>query len=256
MHFIDTHAHLLPQYYSDEVIEHTIRTAPDHQICRLINVGFDKDSATFSSQLSAQHPQVYAAIGLHPHDANTFSDDLLDHFEALLEQYSKIVAIGEIGLDYYYLHSPKARQIEVFKILLRFAQHKKLPVIVHIRDAWDDLISIVNQEDLPLANMVFHCYGGDENVSRFLMERGAYISLTGTITFKKYDPAPILNFPLDKIMLETDCPYLTPHPLRGKTNSPENIPFIAQKLATIKSVPIEIIAEKTTQNANIFFHLN
>ncbi|OGH95446.1 MAG: hypothetical protein A2X43_07445 [Candidatus Margulisbacteria bacterium GWD2_39_127] len=255
MQLIDTHAHLLPQYYTEQEIDEIITTAIGHSVSRIVNVGFNKDSSQFSCGLSQKHEDIYAAIGIHPQEANQFTPELLTHFSGLRSIYPKIVAIGEIGLDYYYMHSDKELQKQVLRNMLGFARSINLPVILHIRDAWEDIFPILSETGINPQKVVFHCFTGDAKAAAQINEIGAYISLTGVITFNNFNKVSITEFPIERIMLETDCPYLTPIPYRGKRNTPQYLPIIAEQLSKIKNIPLSQTGEITTENAKFFFNI-
>lgn len=254
MNFIDTHAHLLPPYFKEDQIGNIIDEASRHGVSKIINVGITEESSTFCCELSNKHDNLYSTLGYHPHDAKDFKAEVIDLYRSLLTKPNKVVAIGEIGLDYYYKNSDQRQQKEVFRLMLTFAKKVNLPAILHVRDSWEDAFSIIEEIEFPRDKLIFHCFTGNKEVIEIIDQMGSYISITGIITFASFTKI-LKSFPLDRICLETDCPYLTPAPHRGKTNTPSYIPLIAEKLAKIKQTNVKTIAEKTTKNAKTFFNI-
>lgn len=255
MKFIDTHAHFLSEYYNKEQIKNAYQEALNENVGHIVNVGISHKDALEIIAVANEYDNIYAALGYHPHEAKEFVDDFITFYEEQIKENNKVKAIGEIGLDYYYEHSDKEVQITVFKKMIELAKKVDLPIILHVRDSFDDAFNVLNESAYPWNKMVFHCFTGSKEMADYILDKGAYISLTGVITFKNFTSEAISEFPLEKIMLETDCPYLSPIPYRGKTNFPKFIPLIAQKLAEIKNVSVNQIAEVTTANAKHFFNI-
>jgi TatD DNase family protein len=252
--FIDTHAHLtMPEF---KEIDQFLARAKDAKIEAIINASFDLESSLGSIGLADKYGLIFAAVGIHPHDADKVDDKIMDQIKVLL-QNKKVVAIGETGLDYYYKLKSITLQQEDFRRFLVLAQESNKPVIIHCRDAQKDTISIMKEANKGSLHGVFHCFAGDDELIQFAKDIGFYISFTGNVTFKKAHAVRenVSKVPLDMLLLETDCPYLAPDPFRGKTNEPAYIPYIAKAIAEIKGVSIEDVAARTTRNAKDLFNI-
>lgn len=249
---LDTHCHL---NYIKEPVEQLVANAQKAGVEKIINIGVDEESSRISVEYSEKFDAVYATVGVHPHDAKTLTDDLM----AQLREWSKlkkVVAVGEIGLDYYRDLSPRNIQKEAFIKQLELAVEQKLPVVIHTRDAHDDALAIVKDFAPRLVGGLFHCFQGDIKGAEQVFDIGFIISVGGIITFKNAEMARTAEAaPLDKIILETDAPYLTPVPYRGKTNKPEYMPFIYKKLAELKECPLSDVISQVDRTANKFFKL-
>lgn len=252
MNLIDTHAHINDNIF-DPDREQVIQEAEQAGLCAIINVGTDLVSSKMSIKLSETYKIVWAAVGLHPHDASKLNEEDWEEFVNLIG-HKKVVAVGEVGLDYYRMLSPKDTQQTVFRRFIRLARETDLPIIIHSRDAHEDTLQILREEK-PQAG-VFHAFSGDMDILRAGLSLGLYISITGTVTFKKSSVAPLINFiPLDRLLLETDCPYLTPDPYRGKRNQPAFVRFVAEKVAEILGLAVEEVIEINKVNACRLFGL-
>jgi len=252
MGLIDTHAHLDDNSF-DLDREQVIQDAMQAGLCAIINVGTNLVSSKESIELSEAYKNIWAAVGLHPHDASTLNEDNWKEF-VNLSKHKKVVAIGEIGLDYYRMLSTKNIQQMVFRQFIGLAKEMSLPIIVHSREAHEDTLQILMEEQPKKG--VFHAFSGDIDVLRAGLDIGLYISITGTITFKKSNIAPLINFiPLNRLLLETDCPYLTPDPYRGKRNQPAYVQFVAKKVAEILGLSVEKVIEINRVNACQLFGL-
>ncbi|MCC6824790.1 MAG: TatD family hydrolase [Acidobacteria bacterium] len=279
MRLIDTHCHIDgPQF--DEDRDAVVERAREAGVVAMLNVGTgDPHTGEIARAVAVaeKYDNVFAAVGVHPHDAKLYDDAAEAHLIDLVKSSEKVIAWGEIGLDYYYDHSPRDVQREVFRRQIRKAIELGLPVIIHSRDADDETVEILTNEfgrsgDTPLRMSakhesdlagragdadtsvrvpgVMHCFGGTAKMAQVLLEVGFYISFAGNITFKKADKlreaARIV--PLDRLLVETDCPYLTPVPFRGKRNEPAMVVHTAKFLADLYGVSFETVAERTTQN--------
>jgi TatD DNase family protein len=258
MPFIDSHCHIDgPEYDADR--EEVIARARDAGVTTMLNVGTgDPHSGVFERavELADKHSEIYAAIGVHPHDAKLFDDAAQERLLNLVRQSRRVIAWGEIGLDYHYDHSPRDLQREIFKRQLRLAREQNLPVVIHSRDADDDTIAILRDEltDYPRAG-VLHCFGGGLALALAAIELGFFISFAGNLTFKKAEDLRDIarQLPLGRLMIETDCPYLTPVPFRGKRNEPARVVETARCLATLHGKELEEIGRITSENfANLF----
>jgi TatD DNase family protein len=250
---IDTHCHLdFPPFDPDRDL--VIQRAKEEGISYFINIGATLESSAAGCALAQKYPQIYASVGVHPHDADSFNCQA----EARLRQLAsekKVVAIGETGLDYYRNLSSQDNQKRVFIKQMELAKDLKLPLVIHSRQAEKDVMQILKSA-LPLRAVV-HCFSGDENFLKECLDCGFFISYTCNITYKKAQGLRdmVRLTPLDKLMLETDAPYLSPEGFRGKRNEPLQIKLLANEVGRIKGIGFAEIAEKTTQNAKDFFKL-
>lgn len=249
--YFDSHAHLDDTRFDGDRTE-IFDTLKEHDVRLVMNVGCDLPSSERSVALAERYPFVYAAVGSHPDDADHVDGRLLDRYRALAA-HPKVRAIGEIGLDYHYEDIPRARQIIAFEEQLELAETLKKPVIVHEREAHGDATDIVRQH--PDVRGVFHCFSGSKELALWLVERGWYIGFTGVLTFKNarkaVETAQVL--PLDRILIETDCPYMAPEPYRGRRNDSRYVPLVAEKLAELRGLTPEEAGSITTENARRLF---
>jgi len=248
---IDTHCHLdMSEFDNDR--EEVIARAKDAGFEALISVGSDFDSAARAIELAARHDFIYAAIGVHPHDAKDFSDEIYLEF-ASRARNGKVVAIGETGLDYHYDHSPRDVQREVFRKHLRLAKEAGLPVIVHSREAKEDTMAILAESGINRG--VLHCFSGDLDMAEQAMSMGLSISLAGPVTFKKSSRLrEIARFiPDDYLLIETDAPYLSPEPCRGRRNEPSYLEYTARFIADLREISLDDLARITSLNAKQLF---
>lgn len=252
----DTHAHYDDTRF-DEDRYTLIQTVHENGVKYLINAASDLNSAVESVALAQKFDFVYAAVGVHPHNAGDMSDQMLEEVKHLTEN-RKVVAIGEIGLDYYYDTAPRDVQKHWFARQIELAKNLKLPVIVHDRDAHEDCLDIVRNEGAKTVGGVFHCFSGSVEMAKELLKIGFYISVGGSLTFKNAKKAVevLKTVPDDRILIETDCPYLTPEPHRGKRNDSGYIRFVAQKVAEIKGYSFEEVDDITTRNAKRLFGID
>ena len=249
----DTHAHLDdPRFQEDfaEVCERANRSG----ITRILNVGFDLASSKRSVQLAEDYEFIYAAIGVHPHDAAETSLETWDRLKQLAKM-PKVIAWGEIGLDYYRDLSPRDKQKEVFIQQIKCANQVGLPIIIHNREAHEDVMRII-QEHPPQHGGVFHCYSGSWEMAKVLLNQGFYLSFAGPLTYKnaRHTVEVAKNIPLDRFIVETDSPYLTPEPHRGKRNEPAYVRNVVARMAELKEMPLEQIAALAMDNAQRLFN--
>jgi len=224
----------------------------DGGVSLILNSGSSLRSSKFSLELAGKYTFVYASVGVHPHDAKSMTDDSVAELEVLLS-HPKAVAVGEIGLDYHYDFSPRDVQRERFREQLELARRLGLPVIVHEREALQVTLEIVREyRDL---TGVFHCFSGSWETAKIVLDLGWYLSFTGVITFKnaRRSLEAIEKMPADRIMLETDCPYMAPDPMRGKRNSSLYLPYIAAKVAEVRGLDVDEAATLTMENGKRFF---
>lgn len=253
--YFDTHAH-----YDDEAFdpdrEELLAGLPRRGIGLVVNPGCNLESSRKAAEYAARFPHVYAAVGFHPSDAADFGPDTPDSLRALA-QSPKVVAIGEVGLDYYWEDYPdRQTQQQVLAAQFELARELDLPVIFHDREAHADSLAMVRR--FPDVRGVFHCYSGSLEDAKTLVRLGWMLSFTGSITFKNARKAPevIQWLPLDRIMIETDSPYLAPVPHRGRRNDSGYVPLVAEKIAQLKGLATEEVARATTENAMRFFRIS
>ena len=251
MKFIDTHSHIYYDNFKndlDDVLDASIKNNLKNIIC----VGVDIKTSEESIKIAEKYDMVYATAGYHPHESKEASDQYLKKLTEILN-HKKVVAVGETGLDYFYNHSDKKTQIKIFEEQIELSKKLNLPIIIHNREADNDLYDVLVNNNVN--NAVIHCFASDLNFAKKIINQGIKISFTGLITFAKELEEVVKYAPLDSIMIETDSPYLTPHPHRGKRNNPSFVPIIAEKIASIKDINIEKVADITTKNAELFFGL-
>lgn len=247
---IDTHAHLdFPDFDLDrsEIIQ---RTLDENML--IINVGSDFEATKRAVDLSSQFQNIYSCLGFHPHDAIAFNHEVIGTYRELAKN-KKVVAVGEIGLDYFRNLSPRHNQKEVFTKMLTLAKDLNLPVVVHSRQADDEVLEIL-KKFMPLKGVV-HCFSSTQEFLGEILELGFLVSFTANITYKKAQNLRDLVkiVPKDRFMLETDCPFLPPEGFRGKRNDPLYVKYVAQEISKIRNESVEEIAQYTTQNARNFF---
>ncbi|MED0657752.1 TatD family hydrolase [Anoxybacillus ayderensis] len=249
----DTHAHLNATQFNEDV-EQVIERARAESVSHIVVVGFDRPTIQRAMELAEQYSFIYAAVGWHPVDAIHMTDEDLIMIERLAA-HPKVVALGEMGLDYYWDQSPKDVQKEVFRKQIRLAKKVKLPIIIHNRDATADIVDILREERAEEVGGVMHCFSGSIEVARQCMDMNFYISFGGPVTFKnaKKPKEVAKEIPLDRLLIETDCPYLTPHPFRGKRNEPSYVKYIAEAIAELKGLSFGEVAQKTSDNAKRLF---
>lgn len=251
--FIDTHCHLdFPEFNPDR--DKIIDCAKKCGIDYIINVGSSLKSSQASLELARKYEFIYAAIGVHPHEADSF-DDKIDSSIKELARQDKVVAIGEIGLDYFKNYSKAENQKPLFECLVSLSKDLGLPLIIHSREASSDTLSILKKA-MPL-RAVIHCFSGDEDFLKGCLDLGFLISFTCNITYKKAQNLRdmVKLAPMERILLETDAPYLSPEGLRGRRNGPENVKYVANEIAGIKEISVDEVARITTDNAKTFFKL-
>jgi TatD DNase family protein len=251
--FIDSHCHIDgPEYDADR--EEVIARARDAGITTMLNIGTgDPHSGVFERavELAEQHKEIYAAVGVHPHDAKLFDDAAERRLIDIGRQSAKVIAWGEIGLDYHYDHSPREAQREVFRRQLRLARELNLPVVIHSRAADDDTSTILGEELTGYERAgVLHCFGGSLVMAQQAIELGFFISFAGNLTFKKAEDLREVarHLPLERLLIETDCPYLTPVPFRGRRNEPARVIETAGCLAGLHGKDVDEIGRVTSEN--------
>lgn len=252
--FIDTHAHLYFDRF-DADREEVIRRAGSAGVSKIINISVDLESAQQCIELAEQHEGLFAAVGVHPNDADKLNDAALRELRTLTG-HPKVVAVGEIGMDFYWDKQPRDLQESVFRQQIQLAKETGHPIVIHNRQAARSIIRTLKSEGVDGLTGVFHCFSEDEAIAREVLEMDFHISFTGNLTFKNSQlPEVARMVPLQRLLLETDCPFLSPEPKRGRRNEPAHVVFIAQKLAEIKETDVETIRAKTTENAVRLFGL-
>ena len=253
--FIDSHAHLDDERF-DEDRDDVIDSLYENDVQIVLNPGSDLNSSKKALALAEKYPFIYAAVGFHPHDSKYMKEEHLDIFKEMAGK-KKVIAIGEIGLDYYYDNSDRDVQRKWFREQIRLARELDLPYIVHNRDSHEDVLRIMKEEHYEGARGILHCYSGSAELSREFIKLGFYISLGGPVTFKNARVPKLVakEVPFDKLLIETDSPYLTPEPYRGKRNEPKYVKYVAEEIAKIRNVSLDEVAEKTGENFNRLFNL-
>src|SRR5690625_5229439 len=252
----DTHVHLNARQYSKDLDE-VIKRAHDAGVSHMVVVGFDHETIPLALEIAEQNDNIYASVGWHPVDAIDFSDEDLKWIEQL-SAHPKVVAIGETGLDYHWDKSPKDIQKEVFHKQIRLAKKVCLPIIIHNREATEDIIEILRSEDAKDVGGIMHCYNDSSDYVQTLLDMNFYISLGGPVTFKNATlPKEVaVQVPLDRLLIETDAPFLAPHPYRGKRNEPAYVTLVAKQIAELRGMSFDEISKVTTNNAFTLFNIN
>ena len=253
---IDSHAHLeMPEYHNDR--KEVIQRAHDSGIDYILTIGIDIEACHHAIALAEEFEFIYAVVGVHPHNAKDIEGDTYDSLRKLT-QHEKVCALGEIGLDFFRNLSPQDVQTKRFRELIALARDLKLPIVVHDRDAHKETLAILKEEKAFEVGGVIHCFSGDYEMASKCLDMGFYISIPGTITFRKAASLQELvkRIPLERILVETDAPFLTPVPFRGRRNEPSYVSYVADKIAKIKKTDFAEVASVTTRNAKTLFHLS
>ena len=253
---IDSHAHLTMRQF-DRDREAVIDRAYQAGLVHIVTVGTDMEDCRKAVALAEGHDRISATVGIHPHDVKGITEDAYVRLRELAA-HEKVVAIGEIGLDFFRNLSPRNDQVYHFRKQLQLAREVALPVVVHDREAHQEVVSILREEKAESIGGVVHCFSGDWEMAQACLEMGFYISIPGTVTFKGADGYHdlIQKIPLERLLVETDCPFLAPHPFRGKRNEPAYVSHVAEKVAQIKGIAALTLKEATTHNARALFGLN
>ncbi|MGB0112732.1 MAG: TatD family hydrolase [Ilumatobacteraceae bacterium] len=249
--WVDSHCHIHDERIPDGS-DGAVAAAAAAGVTTLVTVGCDRATSEAAIAVAARHPEVFATVGLHPHDAVNGVDTIVDLLDT-----PGIVAVGEAGLDYYYDHSPRELQQRAFAEQIQLANDRQLPLVIHTRDAWDDTFAVLADVGVP-ETTILHCFTGGPDEARRALDIGAILSFSGIVTFKG---APEVQAaanlcPLDRMMVETDSPYLAPLPHRGKPNRPAWVPHVGQFIADLRDVPVADIATATADNARRAFALS
>jgi len=256
---IDTHVHLDDSRF-DADRDATVARAREAGVGTFITIGCDLATSRAAADLAGRYESVYASIGVHPHEVKHIGDGWYDEFRRLAE-HPKVVAYGEIGLDYHYNHSSPQQQRDRFREQVRLARELRLPLIIHTREAQEDTVAILREERASEVGGVFHCFSGDAWLAKDALELGFYLSFSGILTFNNASMLRDIakQTPLDRLLIETDCPYLTPVPHRGKRNEPAYVSLVAKQLAALHAeragLALEDIERITTENAQRLFKI-
>ena len=251
MSWTDNHCHL-----DDERIAHgaaaAVASARGAGVDRMITIGTDAIRSRMAIDIAAAHDGVWATVGLHPHDAKNGVDTIVALFDE-----PKVVAVGECGLDYHYDNSPRTQQREAFAAQIRIAHERALPLVIHTREAWDETFDILASEGVP-ERTVFHCFSGGADEAARCLDIGGFLSFSGIVTFPKAADVRMAaeQCPLDRLLVETDAPYLTPVPHRGKPNEPAYVPLVGAAVAQVKGVDVRLVEEASTRTAAAVFGLH
>lgn len=251
--YFDTHAHIDDKKFNESRYS-VIKSALRDNISRIVNVGADVTSSENSVQLADNYDFIYASVGIHPQDAQNVNYEHLERLEQLAA-HPKVVAIGEIGFDYHYDFSDKASQSTAFNDQMELAKKLHLPVIIHTREAHSDTLDVLRR--FPDVTGIVHSYSGSVETARILLDMGYYLSFNGIVTFKNaHRPREVLQYlPHDRVLIETDCPYLTPEPYRGQINTPNMVKYVAMAIAEIWGLPVEEVARITLENGKRVYNM-
>ncbi len=251
--FFDSHAHYDASRFREDQSQ-LLASMEEHGVEGIVNVGCDLTSSLRSIRLAEEYDFIVAAVGSHPDDADHVDEGRIAMYRQLAD-HPRVVAIGEIGLDYYYEDVPRARQQEAFRMQMALAAELNLPVIVHQRDAYEDALKIV--DEFPTVKGVFHCFSGSLEYAKEVVKRGWYIGFTGVVTFKNARKAVEVAqwAPLNRLLIETDCPYMAPEPYRGKRSDSTMLDKTAGKIAQLRGLPVEEIARITGENVRTLFRV-
>ena len=250
MEWFDSHCHIHDERIPDGA-DGAVEAARDAGVHTMVTVGCDRATSLAAIEVAARFDDVHATVGLHPHEASNGVDSIIDLLDT-----PGVVAVGEAGLDYYYDHSPRDAQHTAFAAQIRLAHQRRLPLIIHTRDAWDDTFDILRAEGTP-ERTIFHCFTGGPDEARRCLDLGATLSFSGIVTFKGAPEvqAAALACPLDRMLIETDSPYLAPMPHRGKPNRPAWVPHVGRFIADLRGLDADVIADATSTNAAVLFGL-
>ncbi|HSU80590.1 MAG TPA: TatD family hydrolase [Candidatus Angelobacter sp.] len=251
----DTHTHLNAEQFEADYKE-VIERAREAGVTNMVVVGFDRPTITRAMELIDLYDELYASVGWHPVDAIDMTESDLAWLESLAK-HPKVVALGEMGLDYHWDKSPAEIQKEVFRVQIQLAKKLKLPIIIHNREATEDIIQILDEEDAKKVGGIMHCFSADWEAAKRCLDMNFHISFGGPVTFKNAEATREVarHVPLDRLLIETDCPYLSPHPFRGKRNEPARVRLVAEQLADLKGLSLEELGRMTTENAKRLFQI-
>lgn len=257
--FIDSHAHVDFSSYAAEEVEPLIQRAREAGVHRILHIGSGEGVGSMEGATAVieRFPDVYAAIGVHPHDAKLVNEAVLARAKQIAS-HPKVKAIGEIGLDFHYNHSDREAQFAALRAFIGLAKELKKPVVIHDRDSHEELLQVLKEEKAGEVGGVFHCFSGDYEFGKRVIDENFHVSFTGIVTFKKAEQTQeaAKHLPLERMLIETDSPFLTPIPFRGKRNEPAYVRYVAEKIAELKGLSVEEVAERTSANAVKLFSLD
>lgn len=254
MYLIDAHAHLSHERFAkdrDKILDGLDKD----DIVYLVEVGYDLDSSKNAIDLSSKYDLIYSAVGIHPHDVKDANDTTLQSIEGLASAHRKVVAIGEIGLDFYRMLSPREKQKVYFEKQIEIALRQDLPIMLHVRDAYDDVYECVKPYISQGLKGIVHSFSSDEKMAEKFLDLGFFISFSGQITYPRAENIrnAVKVVPVDRLLIETDSPYLPPQPVRGKRNEPRYVRYVLEEIARIKGIPINTLADGVVKNFEAFF---
>ncbi|MDE5416006.1 TatD family hydrolase [Alkalihalobacterium chitinilyticum] len=251
----DTHVHLNADQFEEDRAE-VIERAQEAGVTHMVVVGFDEKTIKGALEIAEKYENIYAAVGWHPVDAIDMTDQHLAWLEELAA-HPKVVALGEMGLDYHWDKSPKDVQKEVFRKQIRLAKKVNLPIIIHNREASQDIVDILREEEASQVGGIMHCFSGSVEIAKACLDMNFHISFGGPVTFKnaKKPKEVAVEVPLDRLLIETDCPFLAPHPYRGKRNEPAYVELVAKQIAELKEMTYEELTKQTMDNAKKLFNI-
>lgn len=253
---VETHAHLDLEHYGEE-LDAVIHRARECSIAKIGNVFLGVEAYRNNRHLFDSYPEVFFILGLHPNDADRFTDAELEGIREACKKDSRIKAVGEIGLDFYWKRVPEDVQDRAFRAQLNLARELEMPVVIHSRDANEQTMKVLEEENWSGQPLLWHCFGAGSDMARRIIDHGWHISIPGTVTYRKNEEAQeaVKVIPADKLVLETDCPFLTPEPWRGKRNEPAYVAFTAAKVAELKGMDVNELWAACAENAYRFFSL-
>jgi TatD DNase family protein len=257
MPLVDTHAHLhFPEYADD--LGAVLERAHAATVVGMVTIGTDRDTNAAAVALAERHPEIWATVGVHPHDAAEATEADLSAMERLARESPRVVALGEMGLDFFRDLSPRERQEEMFRRQLALARQLGKPVVIHCRDAHAETLAILAEERVEETGGVMHCFSGDVEIAKRCLDLGLMISLAGPVTYKNARALPdVARFvPDDRLVLETDCPFLPPHPHRGRRNEPAYVTLTAARVGELRGVDAEALGQAVTRNAATLFRVS
>ena len=251
--YFDSHAHLTEDCFAQDFVN-IVEKMRAADVSGMMEIGCDGPSSHHAVELAHQYDWIWAAVGSHPDDADQVDEARILMYRKLA-RHSRVKAIGEIGLDYHYEDIPRDVQQHAFRLQMALAEELELPVVIHEREAHGDALTII--DEYPSVKGVFHCFSGSPELANELVRRGWYIGFTGVVTFKNARKAveTAKSIPLNRILIETDCPYMAPEPYRGRRNDPSYVPLVAQKIAELRGLPAATVAQATWDNARKLFCL-
>ncbi len=247
---VDSHAHLL----SLEDPAGSVSRAAEEGIGKIISIGTGVESSIATLEFAGRYRGVYVSVGIHPHSASGFNEEVMGEFERMAED-PKVVAIGETGLDYHYMNSPREDQIRSFEAHMELARRHELPFVVHVRDAEEELLSMLRETDLGPRPGVIHCFSGDYETAKKYLDLGFFISFSGIVTFKRAEEVrdAAARIPIERLLYETDSPYLAPVPLRGQPNEPCNVVYVARLISKLRGLSLEEFTQIVFENVTELF---